>query len=453
MFKQNNLLRQEVGNGGKIKKSLKFSFLDGIFASCMTGLTADYITPYALALKATASQIGILSAVPNFISSLLQLKSADLAERLRSRKKIINLFVLLHALMGLPIVLIPYVFKTQAVLFLIIFITLFTSLNAIAGPAWSSLMSDYIPIKKRGKFFGWRNKVLGSVTIACAFLAGLILHYFKNNILRGFLIIFSIAFICRLISWYFLTRMYEPPFRLRREAYFSFFDFIRRAGESNFAKFVIFVAGINFCVNLAAPFFSVFMLRDLKFGYLTYTVIVTTATITQVFTIGRWGRHADKVGNVKILKFTALFIASLPLWWIFNQNPLYLIFAQVLSGFAWAGFNLCAVNFIYDAVTAEKRTRCIAYFNVFSGVGLCLGALLGSYLVNILPALLGYKILSLFLLASVCRFLVVLLFSGKIKEVRATEKIASRDLFYSVVGIRPIAGIAGEPRQGLRKQD
>lgn len=437
----------------RIRKSLRVSFFDGMFASCMTGMTTDYITPYALALKATTRQIGALSAFPSLAASLIQLKSADLTEKLRSRKKIINVSVLLHTLMGLPIILIPYFFKAQPLFYLIIFLTLFNGFNAFAAPAWSSLMSDHIPVKSRGRYFGWRNKIMGIATILSAFLAGFILHLFKQNILKGFLIVFSVAFLCRFASWCFLTRMYEPKFKHKPEAIFSFFDFIKRARESNFAKFVIFVAGLNFCVNLASPFFSVFMLRDLKFDYLTYTIIVTTVTITHIFIIDRWGRHADKTGNIKVIRFTSFFIASLPLWWIINQNPWYLIFAQVLSGFAWAGFNLCATNFIYDAVTPAKRVRCIAYFNVFSGMALCLGALLGGYLVNVLPPLFGYKILSLFLISSTLRFCVVILFSRKIKEVRKIEKISSRDLFYSVVGIRPILGVAQESRQLVRRGD
>ena len=437
----------------KIRKSLKFSFLDGLFASCMTGLTTDYITPYALALKATNSQIGILTAAPNLASSLVQLKSADFTDRLKSRKKVINLFVFLHVLMGIPIILIPYLCHWQPVVFLIIFITLFTSFNAFAVPAWASLMSDHVPYKSRGRYFGWRNMVLGIVTISSAFLAGLTLQLFKHSILRGFLVIFSIAFTCRFISWYFLTRMYEPSFKVNKESYFTFWEFIKRIKESNFAKFVIFAASLIFCVNLAAPYFAVFMLKDLKFNYLTYTFLVTTVTIAQVFTINRWGSHADKVGNVKVLKVTSLFIASLPLWWVINQHPLYLVFAQVLSGFAWAGFNLCATNFIFDAVTPQKRVRCIAYLNVFAGIATCLGALLGGYLVNILPTLFGYKILSLFLISSSLRFLVVCLLSVKIKEVRPAEQISSRDLFYSVLGIKPFMGATLESRQLVRKEN
>jgi MFS family permease len=230
--------------------------------------------------------------------------------------------------------------------------------------------------------------------------------------------------------------MFEPEFHSKRASYFSFLDFIKRAKESNFAKFVIFVASMIFCVNLAAPYFSVFMLRDLKFSYLNYTILVASVAVAQIFSFNRWGMHADRVGNVKVLKVTSLFIASLPLWWIIFQNPVYLVLIQIIAGFAWAGFNLCATNFIYDAVSPQKRTRCIAYFNVFVGVATCLGALVGGYLVNILPPLFGYKLLSLFLTAAVFRFCVVFLFSGKIKEVRPVEKITSRDLFYSVIGIK-----------------
>ncbi len=433
----------------KIRRSLRFSFLDGLFASCMSGLTADYLSPYALTLKATNSQIGFLSAIPSISSSLAQLGSADLAEKLKSRKKVINLFVLLHTLMALPIILLPYLFKAHQAVFLIIFVTLFVSLNAFAVPVWASLMADYVPSKSRGKYFGWRNKTLGIVTILSAFLAGAILYLFRYNALKGFLIIFSLAFIFRLISWYFLTRQYEPVFKVRKEAYFSFFDFIKRARESNFVKFVVFVAALNFCVNLAAPFFPVFMLKDLKFNYLTYTFVVTTVMISQIFTFNRWGAHADRVGNVKVLKFTSLIIASLPFFWIISQNPGYLIFVQAIAGFAWAGFNLCATNFIYDAVTSEKRMRCIAYFSACVGIASCAGALSGGYLVNALPVFLGYKILSLFLVSGTLRFFVVFLFSQRIKEVRKVSEISSRDLFYSVAGIKLASDITQEPRQLL----
>jgi MFS family permease len=421
----------------KIKKSLRASFWDGFFASCMMGFTTEYITPYALALKAGVSQIGLLSAFPNLVSSLVQLKSADATQKTGSRKKTICLFVFLQALTGVPIILIPYLCKGYEVLALIFFVTLFTSFQGFSNPIWASLMSDYLPRTKRGRYFGWRNTVLGMVTIACLFLAGFVLTVFKQNILQGFFVIFFAATLSRFVSWYFLTLMYEPLQHYHADSYFSFFDFLRRAKESNFARFVFFSGALHFCVYLAAPFFSVFMLRDLKFNYITYTFLISTVSVVTILTIGRWGISADRVGNVKVLRITSLLIAGLPLWWIVCQHPAYLILAQAVSGMAWAGYNLCALNFIYDAATPAKRTRCISYFYFFNGIAIFLGSLTGGYLAGRLPPLFGYRLLSLFLLAAVLRFMVALFLAPRIKEVRPVERVSSRDLVFSIVGLKP----------------
>ena len=144
---------------------------------------------------------------------------------------------------------------------------------------------------------------------------------------------------------------------------------------------------------------------------------------------------------------TAPMIAILPLLWIINHNPIFLIFTQIVSGFAWAGFNLCASNFIYDAVSSKKRTRCISYFNTLNGMALCLGALCGGFLLERLPALLGYKILTLFLIASVLRMTVALFMSRQLKEVRLVEKASDDEIFLSMVGLKPFQGLGENIRK------
>ncbi len=309
-------------------------------------------------------------------------------------------------------------------------------------PVWGSLMSDLVAEKKRGEYFGWRNKVLGILIVVFSFIAGNILHVFEPaKIYQGFALIFGFAGIFRFISCYFLTRMYEPPLVPKKEDYFNFFMFIRRRRESNFAQFVLFVAAFNFCVHLASPFFAVFMLRELQFSYVMYTAVTVTATGMIFLMMGRWGRHADRVGNLRVLRFTAPVIAILPLLWIFNQDPAYLFFVQCVSGFAWAGFNLCASNFIYDAAKPEKRTRCIAYFNVVNGTAICFGAFLGGILMdNVLPFF-GCNIFALFTFSALLRLGVALRGPIRLKEVRSVEKVSSEQLFFSMVKIKPILGV------------
>lgn len=423
-----------MSKDNKVKKSLQYSFWDGVFAFVMIGLTQEYITPYALALKASIRQIGLLSSLPNLCASLVQLKSADIAERLSSRKRIILISVFFQALIILPIILIPYVIKNNQAVYLIVLAMIFTALGALSLGPWASLMSDYIPYNKRGEYFGWRNRILGFVSVMCSLLAGCILQVHKNNALFGFWIILNLAMAARFGCWYFLAKMYEPKFRHSRESYFSFIDFLKRARESNFAKFVFFVAGLNFAANIAAPFFAVFMLKDLGFSYLTYTAIVAPVLITSLLLIKRWGRLADKIGNIRILKFTSFFIAGLPFLWLINHHPVYLVLVQILAGFAWSGFNLCAINFIFDSASSPKRTRCFSYFNVVNGFCISMGAVLGGYLASILPRIFSYRLLSLFLLSGMLRFLIIFIFIPRIKEVRARiEHAQAHDILKYII--------------------
>ncbi|MFA6356711.1 MAG: MFS transporter [Candidatus Omnitrophota bacterium] len=428
---------------GKIRQSLRNSFIDGAFCAAFTGFTEQYITPFAVALKASSEQIGMLTAFPNLIASLIQLKSADVTEHLKSRMRIITISVFFHALMFLPIALIPLLFRTHRVFWLVAFVTMAASFNAFPGPAWTSLMSDHIPRRSRGRYFGWRNRLLGIITITCAFLAGFILNIFGKDNLTGFMVILGLALVARFTSWSFLKRMYEPPIKITREHYFTFWDFVSRVRESNFAKFVFYVASISFAVNMSGPFFAVYMLRDLNLSYATYTVIVISPTIATLLTMGIWGRHADVVGNMKIIRLASFFIPLIPVLWLFGHSVAYLIIIQVFSGFVWAGYNLSIFNFVYDAVMPEKRTRCVAYLNVINGTSICAGALLGGFLAVNLPPLFGHRILTLFALSGLLRAVFCLSILPHIKEVRRVERIKSLDLFFSVMRIRPME-IEGE---------
>ncbi|MCJ7507600.1 MAG: MFS transporter [candidate division Zixibacteria bacterium] len=427
-----------MNSNDKKDKTLRFSFLDGIFASGMTGFTQDYFTPFILHLGATVKQVGFLSALPNLFGALMQLKSADVTDKLKSRKRVITLFVFLQAVMLLPMVALSLLGEAKVAIFIAI-VTLFISLGAFVLPAWGSMMSDIIPETKRGEYFGWRNRVLGLVAVVSSFTAGFVLYLTnKTNVLLGFAAIFGLAFIFRMFSWYFLKRMREPGLEHKEEDYFSLVDFLSRIRESNFAQFTLFVSLMHFSTYIASPFFAVLMLRDLHFSYLLYIVIILSATVTVYLTIGRWGIHADKVGNIKILRFTAPLVAIVPLFWIVDRHPLFLCFAQVFSGFAWAGFNLSASNFIYDSSSPGKRTRCISYFNVLSGIFISAGAILGGFLAPKLPHIFGYNLLTLFLVSSILRLIAAFLIRLKIKEVRPVENVSSNQLFFSMIGIRPI---------------
>jgi MFS family permease len=303
----------------------------------------------------------------------------------------------------------------------------------LAAPAWTSWMQDLVE-NNRGQYFGKRNRINSIFLIVSMLTAGFILDSFEgDNTFFGFAIIFGIAAIGRFVSFYFLKKQYEPKEVKDEKAYFSFFQFIKKMPSNNFGRFVIFVSLISFAVAIASPFFSVYMLRNLNFSYLTFTIINLSSLISQVVFLPFIGKISDKFGTVKVMKISSFLIAFVPLFWIFSiflmeYNTFilvaYLFIIELFSGFVWAAFNLASSNFIYDAVTKQKIILCFTYFSFLNAVGAFFGGIIGGQLSSISSiSIFGMTgILLVFLISFVFRLLPFLALAPKLKEVRPVDE-------------------------------
>lgn len=426
-----------------VRESLRVSFKDGVFASIMSGVTDQYFIPFALALGATAQQVGWVSGFPNFFGSLSQLFAVQAVRRLGGRLKLIVGAVSIQAALLLAIALLAWMEAPYRIQLFLVLLVLFVVSGALAGPAWGSLMTDYIPNRKRGRYFGWRNRTLGMVHVGSMVAAGLLLYRTeKYSAVTGFLIIFAAGALARFVSAAYIARMRDVPQKPDPASDFTFFMFLARFRESNFVKFVAFAALLTFSSYLAAPFFAAFMLRDLQFSYLSYMVLQVISAVAGLVALPLWGRHADAVGNVRVLRLSGFFACLIPLFWLVSRNVFYLALVQMFAGFVWSGFTLSATNFIYDAVTPQKRVRCISYFQVMNGAAIFMGASLGGFLATKLPLLQGYSLLSLFLVSGICRLFFYFILFNRFREVRPSREVSIQELFFSVVGIRPLTGIS-----------
>ncbi len=422
------LTKQQVG------KSLRNSILDGATYASMLGLTQYYITPYALAMKASTTQVGFLTGIPYLVMVLTQLVSPILVERVGSRKSFILPVAFLHGLMWLPVLLITYLFPSQQIWWLIAFITMGTAFDALSNAPWNSMMADLVPEEVRGRYFSSRNRINGLVTMILSIIAGGILQALTNNVFVAFSMIFAGAMVSRFLSVYFLSQMVEPPVLVPKTKQPSIFKLSLTLGSTNVGKFIIFNALINFAVYLAAPFFSVYMLRDLKFSYLTYVIITSISTLATLIFMPFWGKRIDRAGNVKVLKVASLFLPFVPIVWLFSSNVYYLWGAQVLSGFSWAGFSLAVSIFLYDAAPSENRTRYIALNNALMFAGISLGSLLGGIVAPIIPAIMRNNLLTIFLISGLARLVIVFAFIPKISEVRQVPETSVKEILFG--GIR-----------------
>jgi MFS family permease len=411
---------------------MRNSLFDGAAYSAMLGLTQNYITPYALTMRATTQEIGLLTSVPNFTMAATQLVAPTLSERAGSRKGFILPMALLHALMWLPIFLIPYLFHTHQVWWLIALVTVSTAFDSALNPVWGSMMADLVPAQMRGRFFGLRNRITAFLSLAFSYAAGGILQLLTGNTNLAFTIIFAGAIASRLISFYFLSNMYEPLSPVsERKGHDSVLKIARGLFSTNIGMFIMLCALMNFTTTVAGPFFSPYMLVDLHFSYITYTIINSVAGFATVGFMTWWGKRVDRAGSIKILKITSLFVPFVALGWAIYHTLWWLAIMQIFSGFAWAGFQLSSGVFIFNAAPAENRTRYIALYNALVFLGVSLGSLAGGIMAPLLPPFMGSHFRSVFILSGVGRLAVALFFLRRIREVRKVPQIEASELLFS----------------------
>ena len=424
---------------------------EGIAAEVVIKALDYYLIPFALFLGATNKEIGDLIALPYLASSVIILFSYRLMRMIGSRLKIVLLCAFAQTFVLFPLVILP-VFRgyRATITALIFFIVIFRALGTVIGASWGSLVSHYLKDNERGKFFGCRSHVTGVSGLAIAGLFGAWLHLTeqKNFQVTGFAILFLAVAMSRFISVLIIRKMKDisipnpqRPQKAMRKFTLPFWHLINLSKDSNFLKFLIYVSLTTFAAQFSLPFFSVWLWKSLGLNYIWYTAIHLSSILMGLIFFPLWGRHADLVGNVRILRQTSWVIALIPLLWVFVRNPAALIFVEFLSGIVWAGFNLSSTNYIYDCCSPFERVQCLVAFHFITCVFSFLGAFLGGNLLQYLPAIMGYQMASLFVISAILRLIADTVISGKFAEIRQkVKKVSSWDLFLSVIGLRPIAG-------------
>ena len=419
----------------------------------MMGMGENYIGPFGIFLQASTMQVGVLATMPQVFNALMQYYAARKMPLFKSRRRVVLVGTILQACFWIPLALIPFYFGvgTFSVFLLIILVTLYRGSHGIITPVWSSLIGDLVSAETRGRFFGYRNRLTGMSSFLALLLAGLILHSFEADeaAATGFLMVFSLAFLFRLNSAWWIARHEDPELHIQPKDDFTFRQFIRRSPRSNFAKFVFYVGAVNLAVSFSGPYFALYMLRDLQLSYLEFTAVSAVSTITQFLTFRYWGELSDRFGNKKILSLCGWGVAAVPLLWLVSADLFYISSVQAFAGLVWAGFGLASGNFLYDAVTPPKRALCVAYQALINGTCIFAGATVGGYVAVRVPEIytLGdwtwkpvSTLLVLFLISGFARIVASALLLRKFREVRPVEPIGDGQLIFHISHLKPIAG-------------
>jgi MFS family permease len=402
----------------RIAASLRACYREGMAAQLVTNVFDYYLIPFGISLEASTAQLGLLVSLPNLAASLSFLFAVRVVRHFGSRLQVLINGVGAQTGLMLLMTLLSVVALPSKIAVLAVLAATFRLIGGLMGPAWGSLVSEYLPADQRGSYFGSRARAVNLSGIAGLVLWGSLLWLLQSRFgLQGFLVLFLGATAFRMLSFYYMTHLVDLPLPAE-SGNASLWRFVREFRGSNLGRFVLYVVLFTFGTQVCAPYFSVRMLRELHFDYLAYTCVHLAAVVASVLAFPMWGRRSDAVGTARILKLTGLSIPFIPLLWMLARHPVELIAVELLSGLLWSGFNLCVTNYIYDAVSAGNRMRTLAYFNLLNGAAAFGGASLGGLLAERLPAIQGSSLLSLFLISAMLRLAINGLFVRGFQETR-----------------------------------
>ena len=371
----------------KVRKNLNLSTVEGTFWAVMYGAGESYISALAVFLNFSAFQISFLNSFPQFIGSCFQLLSSIIKNQFKSIRKFVVIVSLIQAFMWLAIIL--CILYSPDYIIILLWTCLYFSIASVIEPAWTAWMGYFVPTRLRARYFGKRNRIIGFVSFISTFIAGYILDIFENNMINGFIIIFTIAFLGRLISAFYLNKKYDFDANEKTNLFEYLYSFKNLIADKNKSfYYIVFNSYISFSIMFFGPLFSIYILRSMKLGVIVYTINMTLWQIANFSSSNYFGKLCEKIGDYRVLKISTYSIVFLPIFWIFLYylNDYFQIIAtclvSILAGICFSAYSLSSFNMIYKISKKEEVIHFTAVGAFVRGFAILIGGILAGLIVE-----------------------------------------------------------------------
>ncbi|MBU4376003.1 MAG: MFS transporter, partial [Candidatus Omnitrophica bacterium] len=310
----------------EIQKGLRSVIKDGLTTKMMVTLTGGvFLVAFALKLGASNTIIGLLAAIPP-LAQLARIPSIYSVEKYRNRRVIGAYTTFLGRIFWLLIALIPFLFSLQVGLIVLIMALLLQSIvGAVSGTSWDSWIRDLVPQDRMGAFFSKRMSLATGLGIPLSLAAGFYIDYWKKLFpdyeLYGYSILFFFGFLAGMLGVYFISTIPEPRMAPVEGKPKLFNLILQPFKDANFKNLFMFLGSWNFAVNLAAPFFTVYMLKRLQLDMSFIIALLVLSQLTSLAFLRIWGRFSDRFSNKSVLGVSGPLFMLCILAWTFTTLP------------------------------------------------------------------------------------------------------------------------------------
>jgi hypothetical protein len=378
----------------EVQAGLKSLLRDGLFSQTMATLTQGaFLVGFAISLGAPNTVIGLLTAIIPF-TQLLQIPSILLVEKYRDRRAITVYASIAGRTLWLFVGLIPFLFSAEiGLLFLVVAVFLNSSIGAIGTCSRNSWWRDLVPQDQLGAFFSRRMKLATIVGIPLVIFAGFYVDFLKNlypaSQSSGYSILFIMGFAAGMISIYFIVKTPEPQMAPAQADVKMRGLILEPFHDTNFRKLIVFLGAWNFAINLAAPFFIVYMLTVLGMEMSGVILLMVLSQVMNIIFLQLWGRFSDRYSNKSVLAVSGpMYLVSIFLWiftamygWYILTIPL-LVIIHIFAGISTAGIAIGSQNIGLKLSPRGKATSYLAASGITASLAAGFAPILGGLLAD-----------------------------------------------------------------------
>jgi len=335
------------------------------------------LAAFAIALGAGPLAIGLLAAIP-VAAQAAQLPAIALIERLRERKRLALVVLAMSRLVLLAMAALPFVADRQhAIVLLVTAQVVIAVLGSVSACAMNSWLHQLIAADRLAPFYSRRllwGTLLGGVG---ALLAGQWIDRAPMaDRLQAFAWVFAAGALASFVSTYFVARVPEPRMLDAGPPVSLLAALQRPLSDPNFRNLVKFLGAWAVVSNVAAPFLTVYLLRQLGYSLATVTALGVASQLANAFALSLWGRISGRFANKSVLATAlpvyfictgALVLANRPEHPALGLTLLYVL--HVFMGAANGGIALATGNLSLKLAPQGQGTAYLAVVGIVSALG------------------------------------------------------------------------------------
>ena len=372
----------------KYYRELKNKFyLEGAFSFAnFTLLNGIFLIGFALSLGANNLQLGILLAIPLF-ANLLQLVSAFILEKTGTKKYTTLISLFFGRILWIVIILLAFGFigKENSILLLMIVLLISSLFSAVGYLSLLSWMKNIVPLRKLASFFGKRNIYATTSGIVVYLIGSYIIDQYNFQEIYGYIFLF--ALIIGLAGLFYLIKI--PDYQQKIKA-INPRKFLRRLSkplkDPNFKPLLHFGLFWGFALNIASPFFLVFMIDDLSLSFFVISLFLVVDALSRIYGLSIWRKIADTFGARPLLTVCATITSAFPLGFMFINSRNYFLIAPlfIIGAFAYAAVDIALGQILFKSAPRKYDAYYLSAFSSLTGLTSSLGPIVGGLLAFII---------------------------------------------------------------------